>query len=237
MNRVPLRAAGVLALGALVLGGCAAPTASAPGPGGTPAPPTITARGVGTASATPDTATLVLAVQERHPSAGAALGAAGAGATALLATLDQAGIAAADRRTSGLTVNPAFDHDGRASGYEATTEITATIRDTGAVGGLLDAAGEATGDALRVRAVTFAVDDDSEPRARARTDAVHQAQARARQLAEAAGVDLGVVRTISEVVADPVTPYAADAARAAVPVEVGSQELTAVVEITYAIDG
>jgi uncharacterized protein len=240
MNRA-LRTAVVLALGLLVLGGCSTPAGATPGPdgNGAAAAPTITARGAGTVRGAPDVATLVLAVQTRDAAAGAALGAAGTGATALVGALERGGVAAADRRTSGLSVTPAFDRNGQVSGYEATTEITATVRDTNAAGALVDAASQAVGDALRVRGITFSIDDDSDLRTRARDDAVRQAQARAHQLATAAGVDLGAVRTIREVPADAAVPYASDAVRAAaaVPIESGSQELTVVVEITYGIDG
>ncbi|MCO1659850.1 SIMPL domain-containing protein [Pseudonocardia humida] len=239
MNRA-LRTAAVLALGVLVLSGCSTPTGAEHATGGAGAadPAAITARGTGTVRGAPDVATLVLAEQTRDPRAEAALGAASAGATALVAVLDRGGIAAADRRTSGLSVDPTFDQDGRVTGYQAVNEVTATVRDTAAVGALVDAASQAVGDALRVRGITFSIEDDSELRVQARADAVREAQAQAQELATAAGVDLGRVRTIIEVPPASTDPFRADAAPvAATPVEPGTRELTVVVEVSYGIDG
>ena len=58
------------------------------------------------------------------------------------------------------------------------------------------------------------------------------------QLADAAGVRLGQVRSITEVSANPPGPLGADRAAAApqVPIEPGTQELTVMVEVVYAID-
>lgn len=231
----------VLALGALTLAGCAAPPGTAPasspaGSGG----PVITARGAGTVSGAPDTATLVLGVQTRDPSAAGALGTAGARATAMVDALRGGGVADPDLQTSALSVSPAFGPDGgRVTGYEATNQVTALVRDVNAVGGLVDAAGAAAGDALRVQGITFSVRDDSDLRARARADAVRQAQAQARQLAEAAGVALGAVRSITEVPAVPVAPFGQQqaVADASTPVQSGSQELTVTVEVVHGIDG
>jgi uncharacterized protein len=69
---------------------------------------------------------------------------------------------------------------------------------------------------------------------------VRQAQAQAKQMAEAAGVQLGPLRSIAEVPAG--TTFAGDSARAAapaaaasVPIEPGTQELNVTVELTYAL--
>ena len=237
MNRA-LRTVAVLTLGVLVLAGCSTPGGATPGTGATGAtdPATVTARGVGTVRGAPDTARIVLAVQTRDPSAEAALVAASTGATALVEALDGGGVAAADRQTSGLWINPTFDQEGRVTGYEATNEVTATVRDVNTVGGLVDAASQAVGNTLRVRGITFSIENDSDLRARARADAVRRAQAQAQQLATAAGVALGEVLTILELPPGPTDPFRQDALAAA-PVEPGNQELTVVVEIAYHIDG
>jgi uncharacterized protein YggE len=232
----------LLALGALVLAGCGGgqPTAAAATTEATN-PPGITARGTGTVTGTPDTVTVVLGVQTRDDSATSALDANTAQATALIDVLKDAGVAAEDLQTSGLSIHPTYDSpSGRITGYEVTNQVTATVRDISAAGALIDAAAAAVGDAVRVQQLSFSIDDDSALRAQARADAVRRALAQAAQMAEAAGVSLGPIRSVREVPTDPPTPYALDGAaaaeRAAVPLEPGTQELSVVVEVVHGID-
>ena len=140
-------------------------------------------------------------------------------------------------RTSRLSVDPTFDNAGRITGYEVTNQVTVTIRDIAAAGGIIDAAARTVGDAVRVQSLSFAIDDSSALLARARADAVHKAQEQARQLAEAAGVDLGAIRSITETSAggQPPTPFPS-AAEQAVPISPGTQRLSVTVEIVYEID-
>jgi uncharacterized protein len=145
------------------------------------------------------------------------------------------GVAAADLQTSGLSISPTFDDAGGITGYEVDNEVTATLRDIAGAGDLLDASAKAAGDAARIRRISFAIDDDAEPRARARADAVEQARAQARQLADAAQVPLGPILSITEEPAgQPPVPVPADArATASVPLEPGSQEVSVVVEVVH----
>ncbi len=227
----------VMALAALALAGCAEPAAStSAGPTNFPG---ITTRGVGTVTRTPDTVTIVIGVQTRAPSAKSALDANTEKATALINVLKSKGVAAADLQTSQLSVNPTSDPaSGRITGYEVTNQVTATLRDIGGAGALIDAAGAAAGDAIRLQQLSFSIADGSAARAQARTDAVRQAQAHAKQMADAAGVTLGRIRSITEVTASPPGPFSRDSAVAAapVPIEPGTQELTVMVELVYAID-
>lgn len=227
---------GVLA-GALLLGGCA--SAATPELG-KPAPPSITTRGVGTVRGTPDTLTVELGVATRAAAASAALADNSTRTAGLLDTLRGRGVAREDLRTSGLTIGPTYGQNGETTGYEVTNTVTATLRDLAGAGALVDAAAQAAGDAVRVARIGFAIDDDAEPRARARADAVRQAVTQARQLADAAGVTLGPILSITEVTAgDPPVPAAArDAAQAAarpVPIEPGSQDVAVTVEVVHAL--
>ncbi|MBA2472157.1 MAG: SIMPL domain-containing protein [Pseudonocardiales bacterium] len=172
--------------------------------------PGITTRGLGTVTRTPNAVTVVIGVQTRAQSAKGALDANTGKATALIDVLKSKGVAAADLQTSQLSVNPTSDSaTGRITGYEVTNQVTAKLHDIGAAGGLIDAAGEAAGDAVRLQQLAFSIDDDSASRAQARADAVRQAQAHAKQMADAA---------------------------APVPIEPGAQELAVMVEVVYAID-
>lgn len=237
MKRVLSTSAG-LALGALVLTACSATAAAPAGP----ADAGITARGLGTVTGTPDVVTVVLGVQTQGPSAKGALDANTQQATALINMLKSRGVAEADLQTSQLSVDPSYNPaNGRISGYQVTNQVTATLHNVGAAGAIIDAAGEAAGDAVRVQQLSFSIDDDSALRAKARADAVKQAQAQARQLADAAGVRLGRIRSISESAAapppSPMYRQSMDAAAGApVPIQPGAQTLNVSVDIVYDID-
>jgi uncharacterized protein len=226
-------------LAAMTLAGCAQPS----GPTGAVEPPRISARGVGTVTSTPNLLSIVIGVQTRGSSAQEALQANSGLATSTIAALKGAGVADADLRTSQLSVSPTYDPtNGRITGYEVSNQVTATLRgiDQGGAdraGAVIDAAGAAAGDAIRVQQLQFSLADDSAPRARARADAVRKAGEQARQLAEAAGVTLGPIRSINESMSNPPVPYERDAAAqaASVPIQPGTQELTVDVEIVYEI--
>jgi uncharacterized protein YggE len=230
-----LRPSVMVLLVAALSSGCAAPAAG-PAPS---SPPALTARGTGTVTSTPDRLTVVLGVQNRGRAAQEALDANNRLATATIEALRAAGVAETDLRTSQLSVFPTQDPTtGRITGYEVNNLVTATLRDIGRAGSVIDAAGAAAGDAIRVQQLEFSVADDSAPRAQARADAVRKAQEQARQLADAAGVALGAVRSITENAAEPPVPYERDsraAAQAAVPILPGTQELRVGVEIVYEI--
>lgn len=225
----------LLATAILLLTGCAGPVP------GTPATdtPSITTRGVGTVTGTPDILTVVLGVATRAPDAAGALEDNNARAAALLEVLRGRGVADDDLRTSQLSIFPTYTPDGGIDGYEVSNQVTATLRDVAAAGALIDAAAGAAGDAVRVQQIAFSLDDDSEPRARARADAVGQARTQAEQLAEAAGERLGHVVSITELSADAPIPFAADAAAAqpasAVPIAAGTQDVSVTVEVVHAI--
>lgn len=227
----------VVAISALALAGCGG---NGPIAATSTASMGITTRGVGTVTTTPDTVTLVVGVQTRGPSARAALDDNSGKATALINIFKSRGVAAADLQTSQLSVNPTYEPaSGRITGYEVTNQVTATLHDVNAAGGLIDAAGEAAGDAVRIQQLSFSSVDGSASRARARADAVRQAQAHARQLADAAGIRLGRMYSMTEVPVTPPGPLGREAAPtpvAPVPVEPGSQQLTVMVELVYAID-
>lgn len=226
-----------LVVAAVGLAGCATPGNN--GLGAAPTTAAITARGTGEVTGTPDIATIALGVATRAPNAQAALDANNQQSGAVIAQLKGKGVADTDVRTSRLSVDPTFEgSSGRISGYEVTNQVTVTIRDVAAAGGIIDAAAQAAGDAVRVQQLAFGIDDDSSLRATARADAVRKAKEQATQLAEAAGVGLGPVRSITEVSAGaPPQPYRTDAVAesAPLPVSPGTQQLSVTVEIVYDI--
>lgn len=242
-----LSIAALLALGALALAGCAnspagastvTPTASS---SSDPASvPGIVARGQGKVMGTPDVVTVQLGVETRGPNAKSTLDDNSAKSNALIAMLKSKGVAEKDLQTSQLSVYPTFDNNGRRiTGYQVTNMVTATLRDITAAGGIIDAASEAAGDNVRVSQLSFSIADDGPLRAQARADGVKKAQAQAKQLADAAGVPLGKIRSIREVVTSAPQPYAspaaADAKLQSAPVLPGSEELIVSVDVVYDI--
>jgi hypothetical protein len=202
---------------------------------------TITTRGVGKASGTPDTLTILIGVSTQGSNARGTLEANNAKAAALIDLLRRNGVAARDLQTRQLSINPTYnDKSGTISGYQVDNAVQARLRSIAGAGALLDAAAGVAGNAVRVQQIAFSVGDDSALRAQARSQAVSQAKAQAAEIAKAAGVTLGRIRSITELV-DAGYPISYDARAAAgasessVPLQAGQQELTISVDIVYDI--
>ncbi|MEX0789375.1 MAG: SIMPL domain-containing protein [Actinomycetota bacterium] len=231
--RRSVAAIGVIA--ALMLTGCTA----APG-GRTEDSPSITAKGVGRVTGVPDVVVVTIGVETQSAQAEEALSGNNEKTTALINLLKQAGVAEEDLKTSQFSINPRYDDEGRAiSGYTVTNLLTARVREGRDPGALIDAAAGAAGNDVRVQSVQFEIDDEGTLFAEARADAVRQARTQAEQLADAAGVELGDVRSITESSTEGSPPQPlllprTDAAQS-VPLQPGSQELTLEVQVIYDI--
>jgi uncharacterized protein YggE len=193
----------------------------------TAAPKTITVTGTGTVSTVPDRATFSFTVTTLADTAKAALAKNGATADAVVAALKGAKV-----QTSGLGVSPRFDSNGTTIvGYTASTTVTADAP-LAQIGGMIDAAVAAGADG--VSGPSFSRSDQATLYRQALKDAVADAHAKAVALADAAGVPLGDVQTMSEGSSAPVpVPYATDMAGAA-KIEPGTQTIDATVTVTYA---
>lgn len=198
----------------------------------------ITVQGTGSVTGTPDVLTITLGVQTTSGSAQSAIDENNRLSTDTIAVIKGGGVADADLQTSQLTVNPTYDDKGAITGYQVSNLLTAKLRNIAGAGALIDGVGKAAGNAVRVQQLSFSIDNDSDLRSAARTDAVRQAQTQAKELADAAGVALGPVDSITETAgSSPVTyqpPMLPDAA-AGVPIQAGSQELNVVVQVVYQI--
>ncbi len=204
----------------------------------------ISARGTGSVKGKPDTLTVVLGVETRGEKAASALQTNNEKANALIDTLKSRGVDEKDIQTSQLSINPTYDQTGqRITGYQVSNSVTAILHDLDGAGGLIDAAAAAAGDAVRVNSLGFSIDDDGALKAAARTEAVRAARAQAEQLAEAAGVKLGRLRSLTEVSSGGAMPFydiakgatPAPAAAAAPPIQAGTQELSLQVDVIYDI--
>jgi len=157
-----------------------------------------------------------------------------------------AGIADDDIQTTNVAINPRYDTPtGRAPrivGYSADNSFVVKLRDAAKDGATIDALSAAAGDAVQVQGIAYSFDDDTKLLDEARKDAVARARAQAQQLADAADVHLGAVRSVTDAGA-PTSLYgfqavgAGSAARdaVAVPVSPGTQQLTMTVTVVFDI--
>ena len=208
----------------------------------------ITAIGTGKASGTPDTLTLNLGVETRAATAQGALSEASVKAQGVIDLMKSKGIEAKDITTTNVSVYPQFDDKGvKVVGYVANEGVTVKSHDIKGAGALIDAAAGVAGDAIRMNGVYFSVEDTTALYAEARKVAVARAKTQAQQLADAAGVTLGKVRIITEYgdqggynqnqlqAGGDFTRAASSTTYAAVPIEVGSQELAISVTMIFDI--
>jgi uncharacterized protein len=203
----------------------------------------ITVNGDGKVTVRPDTASLSLGVQATARTATAALNQANTSAAALIAGLKAAGVGDDDIATSGLSIYPHYNSAGVAvTGYQASNNITVTVRDIAAAGPLIDTAAASAGDHITVGGVSFYVDDVEAAIGAARANAIDNARKRAGEYAAAAGVSVGDVITISEVTVGYQPPMFARMpskvsaeSRSPTPIETGTQDLTVAVTVVYEI--
>jgi uncharacterized protein YggE len=213
--------------------------------GSTPNGPSIVVAGTGNAQGTPDTAVVTMGVETHNQSAQTAMSDNNSEAKTLIDTLEAKGIDKKDIQTSDLSVSPDYDKDGHISGYGVSNTVTVTIHSIPDAGSIIDAAASKVGNDIRMQSVTFSIENPSAQLAQARAAAVKDAKAQAEQLAAAAGVTLGSIRTIDDTgtnLPQPLSFYGdavhgalANAAAVPTPVEPGQEQLTANVNIVYDI--
>jgi hypothetical protein len=220
-------------------------TAAATAPAGaeTAAPvPTIAVTGEGRVEGAPDIATLTLGVTTQKATAAAALAANSEAVARVLARLAEAGIAPADLQTTGLSVSPnwsGYDSGStpRIADFTAQNLVTVRVRALDGLGAVLDAA--VADGANTLNGLSFGLADPAPALAAARARAVEDARARAEVLAQAAGVSLGPVLSITEAggSANPAPMFRAEALAASVPVAGGEVSVGVAVTVVWAIAG
>lgn len=245
---VSLRHLIAVALLAVALVGC---TAVAAGPGAQPqgdldaGGPTvsrhITVVGIGEVSLVPDVANINLGAEASAETVSEAKAEVDRQIGAVLTALRELGIADKDIQTSSYNiylerepVPVVREGEGNTqTRYHVSNTLQVTIRDIDIVGEVLDAVVEA--GANQVYGVHFTVDDE-EWQSKARAEAVANARARAAELAELSGVELGDVLTVSEVIgASPVPMVAYERAASGGGMAPGELQLSTQVQITFAI--
>jgi uncharacterized protein YggE len=128
-------------------------------------------------------------------------------------------------------------------GYRVTNVVSVKVRDIEKTGSIIDVVAAASGDLTRINSIGFTVDDPTPYYEEARAQAIAYAKAKAEQLADLTGVDLGEPTYISES-SYYYSPnyYRGDVAYdEAVPatetsISPGELEISATVQIAYSID-
>lgn len=158
---------------------------------------TVTVTGTGTARVSPDTAVVRLSALAR----GAGVSEAYEAMAAAAATVVEVVARHTDERrvaSTGITVWPFHDHEGRREGYEARHGYAIACGDLAAAGTMLAALAREVGDGLAVDGVALEVTDDTVAGGKAREAAFHDARERAAALARMSGAGLGAVQTVVE---------------------------------------
>jgi uncharacterized protein YggE len=198
----------------------------------TPAPKTITVSGDGTVTTVPDRASFSFTVEGRAQTAAAAIAASSDAARSVAAAVRSAGAAPADIQTSQVSLSPQTTQDGTTIiGYVASNTISVSSA-IGKAGSMVDAAVHAGADG--VSGPSLSRSDTTSLYKDALRDAVADAKDKASALAAAAGLTLGGVQSIQEGSSEPPVMWAAAKADAgSVPIEPGTQSITANVTVTY----
>jgi uncharacterized protein len=198
-----------------------------------PQPGTITASGTGSVTTVPDTATVSFGVVTQAATASQALATNSTAAERMIAAIKGAGIDAKDVRTDIVSLSPRYSENGEdIVGYTASNSVSARIRNLGSAGAVIDAAVGA--GANSVSGPSLERSDVAGLYREALKNAVADARTKAEALATASGLTLGPVSSVSEGSQSPI-PLAAPAkdAAGAVPIEPGTQDVTATVTVVF----
>jgi uncharacterized protein YggE len=206
---------------------------------------TITVVGEGVVAVPPDSAVVSVGVVTQAARAADALAQNAKAMGDVIAAVKETGVEARDIETSRVALRPQYSNPVQGSreppklaGYEAANSLSIRVRAIDRLGQLLDKL--VIAGANQIRGIELAVADPAPLRDKARVAAVEDATRRAGMLAEAAGVRIARLRSISEGVQDTPRPgllrmSAETSARPAVPIEAGEYEVrgrvTAVFEV------
>lgn len=204
--------------------------------------PTISVTAEGRVAARPDMAIISMGVTQEARTARQAVDANSEAMRAIFERLEALEVEDRDIQTSNLNVSPIWDQFNSGSGprrivgFTATNLLTVRIRDLDALGGVLDQVlddGANTFNSLR-----FALQNLGPLRDEARVKAVEEARRKATLYAEAAGVTLGPVLSLTEFgggAPQPIARMEAAFASDAVPVASGELNVSASVSMVFKI--
>ncbi len=208
---------------------------------------TISVTGDGRTFAVPDIAEISVGVQTgRQPTAARAMEVLKERMDRVIAAVEQQGIEERDIRTENFWLNPVYDYtEGRQipRGFEASQSLRVKVRALDRASAVLGAATNA--GANQAGNIQFTLDDPDAPREEARAEAIEEAKAKARTLADQLGVRLSKIVGFQEGGSvPPPMPFmdaygrggAMEAATMEVQMPAGEQEIRVNVTVTYEID-
>jgi len=204
--------------------------------------------GTGEVTGAPDVAILTLGVEAQEETVSEAQSEAAEAMSDIVASLKANGVADKDIQTQWYTISivTKWDKDTEEQivvGYKVTNMVTAKLRDINKAGTVIDAVALAGGDLTRVEGISFTIDDPTSYFTQARQEAMEDAEAKAQQMADLAGVGLGKAFYMSESggyipQTYPVRDYYSgfEESAATTPISAGELEITLTVQVAYAID-
>lgn len=206
---------------------------------------TLQVSGQAQVSVPADRAIISFAVETEAPSAQDAVRENAQRMDAVIAGLRGSGVEGIEIETFGYNLSPDYRYPSRENpgsreiaSYRAQNNIRVTLPEVESAGAILDAATEA--GANRVQSVQFEASDLQSARLQALAEAVNHARQEAEVMAQAMGVELGPVLTVTGGANTPgprimARAFAAEAAQATTPIEAAGQVVSANVTITYRI--
>ena len=210
-----------------------------------PSEHTITVEGQGKITGRPDIATVTLGIDTKAETVETAQTENTATTNALLEKIKALGVSADDIQTSSYNAyennewNPETQ-EYTSKGWVVSQMITVKVRDTAKIATVLDTAGKS--GVTNISGPNFTIDDPSSLKAAAREDAIADAHAKAKDIADALGVRVEEVVGYSEYTdGDSYPPYYADydsvkSYGGTMPsIEPGTNESMLTVSITYAL--
>jgi uncharacterized protein YggE len=163
-------------------------------------PRTISVNGTGQVSLSPDVAYIYIGVHSVAENVSDALTENNSKAQAVSAALQELGVASEDIQTSGFNIYPQQQYSPTGELLDVTTysvdnTVFVTVRNLQMLGQMLEVV--VTNGANSINGITFDVLDKSQAITEARRLAIESANSQAAAVAEAAGVELGVLQTLN----------------------------------------
>jgi len=201
---------------------------------------TISLSATAAVKTTPDKVDITTGVTTEGQTAGEALKKNTEAMTRVVDGLKDAGIEAKDIQTTNFSVSPIYErqkegHAAFITGYRVRNSVHITVHDTGKLGEILDKV--VSLGANQIGSISFGVSEPEALKDEARKQAMGKAIADAKLYAEAAGVELGPVLSITEEDGGYMPRFAEAAApmamAKAVPIEAGTATVQVKIRVTW----
>jgi hypothetical protein len=208
----------------------------------TPQVKTIQVTGEGTVAATPDEVLLLLAVQTQATTANQTASDNAVIMTRVMTALTNVGVSKSAIQTVSYSLTPIYNYKPdqttppAITGYTAENAIQITITDLGSVGRILDTAIAAGANEVQGVTFTFSTATYASLQKQALQLAIQDADSRAKSVASSLGVSIvGPISVTPEYTNQPVFNRSTASAGVPTPIQAGSLQVTADIQITYQI--